>query len=58
MRGGLLLRDAAIDAERASVLAGASVSVLDHNARAAAPDSRDHDGVVGSRGHVRRWSDR
>ena len=47
MRGGLLVRDAASDAEPAPAIAGASVSWRDHDARAAPPVERDHDGVVG-----------
>ena len=58
MRGGLLVRDAASDAEPAPAIAGASVSWRDHHARAAAPVENDHDGVVGCRGEKVRRSDR
>ena len=58
MRGGLLMRDAAINAEPAPAIAGASVSWTDHHARAAAPVNEDHDGVVGRRGQAVRQPDR
>ena len=58
MRGGLLMRDAAINAEPAPAIAGVSASWTDHDARTAAPVERDHDGVVGCRGEAVRRPDR